>query len=126
MILTPIFKNYIECVRIPNVGVVFLSERFTNIVPNKLYIEVCDMINGVNSSDYIIKQLSDKHRIGEIHFILSELERKNYIQENTKTDLLISCFDQQINDFFKSDVSMLSEINLITLVTLMIRYIKIY
>ncbi len=99
----------------PNVGVVFLLKRFTNVVPNKLYIEVCDMINGVNSSDYIIKQLSDKHKIGEIHFILSELERKNYIQENTKTTSLISCFDHQINDFFKSDVLMLSEINLINI-----------
>ncbi|WP_342268247.1 hypothetical protein [Candidatus Tisiphia endosymbiont of Empis tessellata] len=38
MILIPIFKSYLECIRIPNIGVVFLSELSTDVLSDKVIV----------------------------------------------------------------------------------------
>lgn len=116
--IIPKFKDFLECIIIPNIGVVFVSERSTNFLPSKLYAEVCQMINGVNLVEQIVDKLSTNFRFEEIYFILSELEIKGYIQEADNFFNPESIFNKQINNFLNCNFQSITEVDLINLTTI--------
>ncbi len=96
--LKPVFKYKFKKVVIRDEALIYLlSERGQYVLKGRIYIDIAELMDGLNSREDIKIQLKGRYAADEISEVINHMEKKGYITESVNDDIDAAGFWSSMN-----------------------------
>ncbi|MDK3159785.1 TOMM precursor leader peptide-binding protein [Kamptonema cortianum] len=82
MFRKPRFKTQFQIEVVEDEGVFLLSERGAVVLSDRIYQDLCPLLDGTRTTDEVVEQLQERLSAPYVYYALMELEKQGYLMES--------------------------------------------